>query len=477
MPANQDNQIINIEYMPLENLLRAFRNPKDHDLGTLNESLHRFGFTSPMLINETTGRLVAGHGRLDALQRMKASGKNPPNRIVQKNGSWLVPVIRGVGFPTDEEAEAYLLTDNRLVEQGGWLDDQLTQVLADLSAQGEEMLRGIGFDRDDVDKLLARAERELEKAQDKEGEGEGQDADEEELPPADVLLEKWGVQLGDIWQIGDHLVICGDSRQKATWQELLKTAGVSKANGIFTSPPYADQRSKSNVPNYQGVPEDQYVTWFGAISELCANYLQKDGSFFLNIKPNVVDGARVLYVFDLVLKMCRVDGWKLVDEFCWERSNTPGRWSNRFKNGFEPVYHFSRDTNVVFHPYAVAIPTPGTRTVNNNFSTGKYYNMDHKTVEWEEALPTNRIQNFGNAIGALHPAAFPAGLPEFFMRAFSDIGATWLDPFGGSGTLAIAAYKCERRALLIELEPKYVAVSLERISAVNGDIPERISAK
>jgi DNA modification methylase len=77
-------------------------------------------------------------------------------------------------------------------------------------------------------------------------------------------------------------------------------------------------------------------------------------------------------------------------------------------------------------------------------------------------------------MGFGHPAAFPVGLPEFFIKAFSDSGSVWLDPFGGSGTVAVAALQNERRALLIELEPKYVAVSLERLMNLTGDAPTKV---
>lgn len=146
---------LKIEYMPIEDIRRAPRNPKDHDLGALHGSLKRFEFVSPLIINEGTGRLVVGHGRLDVLQQLKATGKKPPGRVVKKGESWLVPVVRGVEFASDEDAEAYLLADNHLGELGGWDEELLVQVLSDLAASGEEMLSGTGYDPDDIDKMLA----------------------------------------------------------------------------------------------------------------------------------------------------------------------------------------------------------------------------------------------------------------------------------------------------------------------------------
>ena len=147
---------LKIEYMPLKNIKRWERNPKDHDLGELHQSIKRFNFVSPIIIDEKSGKLVAGHGRLDALQQMKASGEKPPKGIIVKDESWFVPVIRGNEFANDDEREAYGIADNRLVELGGYNEEQLAQVLSDLAASGEELLLGTGYDVDDVDALLKK---------------------------------------------------------------------------------------------------------------------------------------------------------------------------------------------------------------------------------------------------------------------------------------------------------------------------------
>src|SRR5437867_2323403 len=102
-----------IEYMPLSQLERWPRNPKKHADNTINESITRFGFVQPILIDENTKQLVAGHGRLDTLLKLKNEGDTPPERILAKDGEWFVPVIRGIGFKSEKEAEAYLVSDNQ----------------------------------------------------------------------------------------------------------------------------------------------------------------------------------------------------------------------------------------------------------------------------------------------------------------------------------------------------------------------------
>jgi ParB-like chromosome segregation protein Spo0J len=137
---------VRIEYVALSKLERWPRNPKTHDLEQLDKSVERFGFVQPLLVDENTGKLIAGHGRLDTLLAMKAGGKPAPERVQDKGGDWLVPVVRGVAFKDEREAEAYLIADNRLVEIGGWDEDVLKAILDDLGTISAGFA-GIGWDQ------------------------------------------------------------------------------------------------------------------------------------------------------------------------------------------------------------------------------------------------------------------------------------------------------------------------------------------
>lgn len=142
-----------VEYMPLSELRGALRNPKEHDIGTLWKSIERFGFADPPTVNERTGRLVEGHGRIEVLRQMKVAGEYEPRYVRNEGGEWYVPVVRGLSWDTDEEAEAYLIAHNRIGEVGAWRDEALTEVLSDLAAA--DALDGIGYDAEDVDRMLA----------------------------------------------------------------------------------------------------------------------------------------------------------------------------------------------------------------------------------------------------------------------------------------------------------------------------------
>jgi hypothetical protein len=138
---------LRIEYRPISELLRAPRNPKKHDKPGIRASMDRWGFTAAILLDERTGRIEAGHGRLDELQRRNGAGEPPPRRIrVRADGAWLVPCVLGVAFDNPAEAEAYLLADNRLVENGGGYDDtELVAMLRDV-VKTAQALAGTGFD-------------------------------------------------------------------------------------------------------------------------------------------------------------------------------------------------------------------------------------------------------------------------------------------------------------------------------------------
>ena len=152
---------IRVEYVALSEIVGADVNPKDHDIGQIYQSMKRFGFTSPIMMNEKTGKLLAGHGRLETLAMFKKGGDTPPERIRvrEEDGEWLVPVLRGINFDSDVEAQAYLLADNRLTELGGWHTDELVMSLQGILQEGGD-LEGVGWDLDDVEDLITDSERE-----------------------------------------------------------------------------------------------------------------------------------------------------------------------------------------------------------------------------------------------------------------------------------------------------------------------------
>lgn len=145
-----------LEYLRLSQLQRAPRNPKGHDEAGIATSVGRLGFLEPVIVDERTGRLVGGHGRLDWAQAQQAAGSTPPEGVaVADDGEWMLPTVRGWASRSDADAEAALVALNRLTEAGGWQVPDLVQLLDDLASEPGG-LDGTGYTADDLDDLLAQ---------------------------------------------------------------------------------------------------------------------------------------------------------------------------------------------------------------------------------------------------------------------------------------------------------------------------------
>lgn len=491
------NEAIEIEYIRLDRVKMPLRNPKGHDEGGISDSFSRFGFVAPAVMNEVTGRLVAGKGRYDALVGKKMRGEAPPRRVkVDEDGMWMMPVVR-VEFENDAEAEAYLLADNRLTELGG-MDDEpmLLDMLVDLAAEGEEMLRGIGYDGEDIDELWRR----LKGERDGETKEEAKERVGEKEYEVEELLRKWGVAEGDVWmaegESGRHAIICGDCREDWCWKEGMKAiygkSVLSQVNGIITSPPYAEQRKRQ----YGGIPSSEYVEWWKDVQFRAGAWMANDASFFLNIKAHVEDGERSLYVMKLVLAMREEWGWKFIDEFCWLRPPFPKEVTRHFKNGFEHVFQFAKHANkpdnpglagFKFRPEAVkvesdAVPQMKFEGGHKGSDITQYQGRDGWILGDQEytsglAYPSNVLKAWVNDKVRGQEASFPVELPEFFIKAYSDEGDVWCDPFMGSGTTIVACERNGRLGMGIEKEPKYVAIALERLEVEEGCSVKRLKGE
>lgn len=145
-----------IDYLPLDTIPEALRNPREHDLPAIRRAVALYGFTTPLVLDERTGRLVAGHGRRLVLLEMRGDEEHPPEGVaLADDGTWLVPVVRGWSSHSDAAAEAVLIGDNRLGDLAGWDDRRLTEMLEELLDQAPELLVSTGYTVDDVDTMLA----------------------------------------------------------------------------------------------------------------------------------------------------------------------------------------------------------------------------------------------------------------------------------------------------------------------------------
>ena len=151
-----------LELMSLGKIRAAIRNPKTHDLPGIAASIRRFGFKDFPTLNEATGRLVEGHGRLIALKAIKKEGPKPdmdlawpPENVVEKGRMWLCPVVRGQSWKDDIEAAAYLAGHNQLTMASGWDNKILAELFREIGAVDDALMSSLGFDDDFIDTLVA----------------------------------------------------------------------------------------------------------------------------------------------------------------------------------------------------------------------------------------------------------------------------------------------------------------------------------
>lgn len=145
-----------VALVPLTEIKPAKANVKEHDLPLTSASIDRFGVIEIPVRDERTGRLISGHGRVKALKKAFRAKEPPPDGIVVQRGTkrWLVPVLVGWASADDNEAMAAAIALNRVGEKGGWDSTALAAQLDELSA-GSAGLDGLGWNRSDIDDLLA----------------------------------------------------------------------------------------------------------------------------------------------------------------------------------------------------------------------------------------------------------------------------------------------------------------------------------
>jgi DNA modification methylase len=457
-----------IEIWPTDRLVPYAKNARTHSpeqVAQIAASIAEFGFNAPILVDSNAG-IIAGHGRLLAARKL---------------GLAEVPVVV-LDHLSETQRRAYILADNRLAESAGWDDAKLAAELRELESEGMDLAL-VGFSEDEFRALLAGAD-----------EPEPSSEVEEELPAAP---DQAVTRTGDVWAIGKHRLICGDCRDHSVVEKLFAGA---RANVVITSPPYATQREYDSSSGFRPIPPEEYVGWYRDVAANIAAVLANDASYFLNIKAHAEGGERHLYVMDLVVAHKRAWGWRFVDEFCWRKldSGVPGGWENRFKSGWEPIYHFCRQPKIKFRPLAVGHPSdncfdyspnnPKSRSGSGLLGTGPRgaaarefrgaddWGRSRSEIDSEGrhsgiARPCNVIEAKSESGQGSHSAPYPRAIPEFFIKAFSDLGDVVLDPFLGSGTTMAAAALLGRVGYGCEISERYCDLILNRVRDLEGEVP------
>jgi site-specific DNA-methyltransferase (adenine-specific) len=257
-------------------------------------------------------------------------------------------------------------------------------------------------------------------------------------------------------------------------EDVLKKIPDNSVDLIFTSPPYADQRKKT----YGGIHPDGYVEWFLPKTEQLLRVLKPTGTFVLNIKEKVVDGERSTYIMELILAM-RKQGWLWTEEFIWHKKNCyPGKWPNRFRDAWERLLQFNKNKKFNMYQEEVMVSMGNwAKTRLKNLSETDKTRDESKVgsgfgknisnwLERDKAYPTNVLHLATECNNKNHSAAFPEGLPEWFIKLFTQVGDTVMDPFMGSGTTNIVANKMRRNSIGIEVVADYYELVKSQISQV-----------
>ena len=321
-----------------------------------------------------------------------------------------VPTIVARGW-TEAQCQAYAIADNKLTDSSHWDEELLRLELGDLQAAGFDLAL-TGFDHDELDRLLV-IDRDM-----------GGDPDNAPEPPAEPISKP-----GDLWICGEHRVLCGDARVLADVEKVL---GGELADMTFTDPPYNvnyansadDRRGRKNRP----IMNDALGNEFGALlCDSCINILTvTKGAVYMCMSSSELDTLQTAF---------REAGGKWSTFVIWAKNTfTLGR--SDYQRQYEPILY-------------------GWKQGADHYWCG---DRDQGDV-WFFDKP---------AKNDLHPTMKPVALVERAIRNSSKSRDIVLDPFGGSGTTLIAAERTARRARLIELDPKYVDVVVQRWQKQTG---------
>jgi len=401
------------EYVSLDEIEEREGNPKDHDLGEIVESFRRFGFVAPVQLEGESMRLLAGHGRIQALKAMRESGDAPPARVLARDGLWFIPAVRGAAFDSDMEAMAYAIADNRTCELGGWLEAKLAEVLRNLPS-----LDGIGYDQEDLDALLANIAPALPTANTLE-------------PPRNPITRP-----GDLWVLGQHRLLCGDATNPDDLERLLAGSAprlcvTDPPYGVEYDPAWRDEAAARGQLNYAArrtgpIANDDRVDW-GPVWKLIP--------------------SEVLYVWYASLYGNEVQtgieaaGFDLRSQLVWAK---PGFAISRGH------YHWQHESCL----YAV----------RKGCDAGWIGDRSQTTL-WAVGLDEN--------VPGGHSAQKPV---ELLARPIVNHSGDVLDIFIGSGTTLMAAETLGRRCFAMDIDPAYIDVTVQRWEEATGEKAAREAA-
>ena len=410
-----------VVYKPLASLTPDTRNARTHprrQVDQIKASIAAFGFTNPIL-TDPEARLIAGHGRLIAAREL---------------GMAEVPVIVIAGL-SEAQKKALRLADNKIALGAGWDFDVLKLELADLSLPGLDVDLGLtGFSSGEIDVILS----------------ESTDPDDEVIPATPISPR---TRPGDIWQLGEHRVGCGDGRDAAFLCAVI--GEEAKVAAAFLDPPYnvkisghanAKGRHREFAMASGEMTSAAFRTFLAESLGACAAVSRPGAVHFVCMDwrhlADVTAAAETFY--DELLNIC-----------VWNKSNA----------GMGSLYRSKHEMVFVYR-------VPGAQHTNA-VELGKHGR--NRTNVWDYAS-VNSLRGSRREDLVLHPTVKPVAMVA---DAFCDVtrqGELVLDTFLGSGTSLIAAERVGRRFRGLDIDPAYVDVAIERWRNLTGHEPQRVSS-
>jgi len=379
------------------------RTHSDAQVAQIAASIREFGFTNPVLIDEANN-LIAGHGRVLAARKLKME---------------LVPAIVVTGLD-ENRRRALVIADNQLALNAEWDQEKL---IAELQSMSVDMQKLTGFSEEDLLAMLKPAEI------------EGL-TDEDAVPeaPADPVS-----RLGDVWLLGRHRLMCGDSTSIDAVERLMDGR---KANICFTSPPYnagslnikGDAKTSKKYNSFDDNQTQDEFSEFLTSNMNCM--LSVSDEVFYNI--GLVQGNK-----RTIFKMVDAFGDTFKDVIYWK------------KKSVAPHIQKGVINNLV--EFILCFGDGKRKFINPQFGQGTYWNV----IEGASAS--------GNEYSEIHKATFPVYLPENIITNFTGRNAIVIDSFGGTGTTLIACEKTARDCRMMELDPKYCDVIIKRWQDFTGE--------
>ena len=391
-------KIIQVEIEKLIPYARNSRTHSDDQVAQIAGSIKEFGWTNPILVDGENG-IIAGHGRLAAARKL---------------GMKKIPVIE-LAHLTETQKRALVIADNKLALNSGWDNEMLALELEELKLEGYD-LKLTGFGEDEIDALSPTVIDGL--------------VDEDQIPE---VPEEPKTKLGDIYQLGNHRLMCGDSTSIDAVDKLMDG---QKADMVFTDPPYGVSYT-GGAKKWDGIKNDSLqnenlVDFLNSVFN-CAVLSTKDSAPWY-----VWHASNTSADFYQALQQV---GKKPSAQIIWVKNIMAGGFGD-YRGKHEPCIYCSGGKNA-----------------------------------WHGGRDQHTIWNVDRERNYQHPTQKPVVLGEKALSNSSKSGDMVIDLFGGSGSTLIACEKINRHARLMELDPKYCDVIVKRWEDFTGKKAELVNGR